>query len=137
MRFEVPVIKFKGFDKGVEVKSDLNLDNLETELMDTKEKITANKVIDFYHHIKALIDHISGFSEWLFLALSKIKCTQLQWYTNFGIGDAPITAVTIGIIWGIKTNLLGFVFKHIDLQTIPHIQVNPQFNRMYFSTELI
>lgn len=137
LSFEVPIIKFQGVNQGLEVKSDIKLENLETELIDTDDKITTQKAFNFYNQIKTLRNHVYRFSDWLFITLSKLKCTHLHWHTHIGIGEAPGTAVTTGIVWGIKTNLLGYVFKKIHLETVPEIQVNPEFNRSYFSTVLI
>jgi hypothetical protein len=66
-----------------------------------------------------------------------LECTQFRWQTRIGLGDAPETAITTGIVWGLKSSLLGLTLPHIDLKTKPFVQVAPQYNSQHFSTDLL
>jgi hypothetical protein len=79
--------------------------------------------------------NVTRFPEWMKQTLARFRCTELRWDTRFGVGDAPVTAVLTGAIWGVLATLLGFVFQYIKLDTRPDISVTPLFNRKQFHTE--
>ncbi len=65
----------------------------------------------------------------------KIECSNFTLNVNFGVGDAAITGVTTGLIWGILYNILSILsniieFKHTD------IKINPDFNDAKIDIEL-
>lgn len=119
LQFEVPVVKFKGVN-------DSNMDNTKT-----------SKAKNFFRHFQNLRTHVYGFSDWYTKALSKIKCIELSWNTKVGIGDAPVTAITTGLIWALKTTLLGFIFRKITLRTKLVLDVTPCYHQKHFTTELV
>jgi hypothetical protein len=100
-----------------------------------KHHITKEKIARFYRSSKLLMENIVGFPVWVKDSLSRVRCTQLRWETRVGIGDAPETAMTTGLLWGVKSSLLGFLFSSMQIETKPKVLVEPQYNQMQFSTE--
>ncbi|XEC93564.1 DUF2953 domain-containing protein [Paenibacillus tarimensis] len=135
IRAEVPFIRLIG--DGAQLEADLFNESTERQLGDFKENITARKAIGFYKNIKELTGHACGFSQWLSNAMSRVRCSQLRWITQIGVGDAPATAITAGVVWGIKTSIVHFLAQKVTLETKPHIEVTPQYNRKLFKTEAL
>jgi hypothetical protein len=61
--------------------------------------------------------------------LRKVTCEKLSWGTTVGTGDAAETGVLIGLIWTIKSILLGLAAGYIRWDQSPQLEVAPQFNR--------
>lgn len=135
-RYVIPIIQFKGFTKGILIKSEV-VTKAEAKLKDeSKDHITKEKVISFYKEAKDALVHTLSLYDWMKQTLAKVQCTELKWITRVGIGDAPETAITTGMIWGIKSSLLGFTMRYVQLKATPRIDVIPQFNEKVFSTEV-
>lgn len=84
-----------------------------------------------------MLAHTAELVEWTKSVLSRTVCTELSWVTRIGLGDAADTAVTTGVVWGIKTSILGYLLRFVRLEARPSLNVQPQFNRTMFSTEAV
>jgi hypothetical protein len=137
-KVEIPYINFTGL-RELDFKSERSNLTATDLVAKDRTKISLEKIIDRFQKLNILIHHVVGFDEWLTGTLSHIRCTELQWNTRIGIGDAADTAVSVGVLWGLKTNLLGFLFKYLtlDAETKPKLSVDPQFNRTHFSTMMM
>nr|WP_275983789.1 DUF2953 domain-containing protein [Paenibacillus hamazuiensis] len=102
-----------------------------------EEHVTAEKIKQAFRNLKELVRYTFQLNEWLKGVLAHVKCTKLRWETRLGVGDAADTAVTTGVVWGLKSSLLGFVFQYLQLRTKPQIAVIPQFNETHFSTNAL
>lgn len=132
-RYAIPIIKFKGITKGV------SIDREETTNAPIPDKIDHIKidrmdVVSRYEQVKELVGHVLGFNRWLMSTLKRIHCRQISWATDIGLDDAAETAITTGMIWGIKTSILGILFNQIKLEAQPQLAVVPHFNSMQFRT---
>ena len=135
-RFEVPVIAFKGFKKGVMFKEEHVNERGDTLLGEGTAEINKDKVIRYFKKAKIFVDATYHLRDWLYDTMSKVTCTQLKWSTRIGLGDAPETAITTGIVWTLKSSLLTFMFTHIKRCGNPDIQVIPDYRQTLFTTEL-
>lgn len=99
-------------------------------------RVTADSVLNMYESMQQRLRDIFHFSSWLVQTLSRVKCTGIRWSTAVGLDDAADTAITAGIVWGLKTSMLGFVFRYIKLTDRPQLEVVPKYDQPYFSTEL-
>lgn len=135
-RFEVPIIKFKNFTEGIMIKSE-SVANTNTASVDKdKQHITKDRIIDFYHKAKLLLHNTLNMHGWMKETLCRVQCTKFIWTTRVGIGDAPETAITAGIVWGIKSSLAGFILHYFSLRTKPQLSVIPHYNQSKFQMEL-
>jgi hypothetical protein len=134
-RFDVPVVKFKSLQKGVMVKAEAVKKGDSSLVGEGKQHINKERIVDFFNRVKLILESTFHLYGWMKQTLAKVECTKVSWQTRIGVGDAPQTAITTGIVWGFKSSLLGFVFSYIRLRTQPHIQVFPQYNSPQFSTE--
>ncbi|SFK92660.1 Protein of unknown function [Paenibacillus sp. 1_12] len=136
-RIAVPFIQFKNFVEGVNVET-AYIDKKEHQLVSVKdEKITKRSIKESFDNALELLGNCFHFHEWLTATLTHVRCIQFDWKTTVGVGDAPETAVATGMIWGLKSTMLGFLSRFIKLDARPKLQVIPQYNQTKFSTEVL
>jgi hypothetical protein len=134
-KFEIPVIKFKGLVRGIDVKSEA-VNGLNSDLVAEGEtNIDREKIIRYYNKLKRILQATFDMKEWIKDTLGLVCCTDLKWTTRVGVGDAPETAITTGIVWTLKSSMLAYVFKFLNRDAKPQIRVIPQYNQTHFSTE--
>jgi hypothetical protein len=134
-RYVIPIIQFKGFTKGILIKSE-TITKSSSKLKDeSKDHITKEKILDVYKQAKEALVHTLNLNDWMKQTLARVECTDLKWITRVGVGDAPETAITTGAIWGIKSSLLGFSIRYVKLTVKPQIDVIPQYNEKQFATD--
>lgn len=135
-RFVIPVIQFRGFTRGVFFQSE-TVNQASADLKDKrKDHITKDKIIEFYKEAKDLLIHTLNLHSWSKQTLARMECTRLRWVTQIGLGDAPETAITTGAVWGIKSSLLGFGARYVQMTAKPMVNVVPLYNQKQFATEL-
>jgi len=135
-KFEVPVIQFKGLSQGVLVQAETVNEARPKLRNENREHITKHKIERFYRNAREIVEHTLSFSDWMKQTLAHVQCTSLTWNTRIGVGDAPETAITTGLVWTLKSSLLGFAFRWVDLRTKPRVEVVPQYNALEFTTTL-
>ncbi|MEB3102774.1 DUF2953 domain-containing protein [Ferviditalea candida] len=137
-RFEVPAIRFKNLQKGVRLQNESAWHAGKETMSEEKgkQRINREKIIRYYREFKMLADHVFDLHGWIKDVLVKVKCTSLRWQTFIGLEDAADTAVTAGLIWGLKASILGFASKYFCMKETPEFAVIPQFTQFRFSTEL-
>jgi hypothetical protein len=136
IHLEIPKLKLEGIEQGLEYETDIDMESMDKEMADIKDDVTSKKAMEFYRHFQLLKNHVFRFSEWMKDSSAHIKCTHFRWNTQIGVGDAPETAVTTGMVWALKSSMAGFLFNRISLETKPQLQVTPQYNQLYFATEV-
>jgi hypothetical protein len=135
-RIVVPSVKFQGITEGILVKS--KKENETSSNPDKKQikKVNQETVSNYYHKSKEILKHTFGMLNWLRDTLKQVRCTAFRWDSHVGVGDAPETAITTGVVWALKSSILSLVFTHIQLKSKPYVSVNPLYNQTLFSTEL-
>ncbi|TBL79794.1 DUF2953 domain-containing protein [Paenibacillus thalictri] len=134
LHYKIPLLRFEGLLKGLEMRAQKKgVGAAETK----DENITPHKIEQMIENIKLLLKSTERMNDWWKETLAHLKCGKLRWETRVGIGDAAGTAVTAGMLWGVKSSLLGYLFQFIQLNAKPQIAVSPQFNAMHFSTEIL
>ncbi len=133
-RYAIPNINFQGFKKGLSIERE---ETTNIPMLDKKDHITVDRkdVVSRYEQLKVLIGHVLGFNRWLMTTLKRTHCSQISWATDIGLDDAAETAITTGMIWGLKTSILGILFNQIRLEAQPQLAVVPHFNHTQFSTD--
>lgn len=136
-RVFVPMIDFRNLSDGIFIKKKTSFSAIANSDNAGELQVTRERIIEYYERARLLIKNVFDLTGWMKESLCHLECTQFRWLTRIGIGDAPETAITTGIVWGIKSSLLGFALPHIVMKTKPYVQVAPQYNLQHFSTELI
>jgi len=62
------------------------------------------------------------------LSIKSLSVSHVYWYTNFGLGEADQTALAVGWLWALKSNLLSII-NHVlqGKMTRPILQVRPDY----------
>lgn len=97
-------------------------------------KIDREKVKKSYRQFLQLLQATYQLKKWVRDTARRVRCTELVWTTQIGLGDAADTAMAAGAVWGVKSPLVGFVSGVIRLQSMPQLAVMPLFNEMHFET---
>lgn len=66
--------------------------------------------------------------------LSKVRCRRLVWHSVIGTGDAAEAGMLTGLIWGLKSVSLRLGTNFIKMETVPSIQVTPDFTHPRLET---
>lgn len=132
-RYAVPSINFEGLKKGVSIDRE---ESTNIPVPDKNHHVTVDRkyIVNRYEKSKELVGHVLGFNRWLMSTLKRTHCSQISWVTDVGLDDAAETAITTGMIWGIKTSILGILFNQIKLEAQPQLAVVPHFNHAQFRT---
>jgi hypothetical protein len=70
------------------------------------------------------------------MILKKINCQEFYWETRFGLGDAALTGIGTGVIWGIKGLAFNFLMRKIrSMEKKPRVLVVPQFESLCFGLD--
>ena len=103
-----------------------------------KEKTPEEKAQKLEKDSKKLGEKIDGFRDFYKLTVSLVKrhvsLEDIQLKVDVGVGEAPLTAIVTGALWGAIYGLLGkignicYIKKH-------EIQINPIYNETKFSIE--
>lgn len=137
-RWHVPLIDFVNLSDGLFVKKNSSMDAVaKVDEIISEFQLNRERIIAYYERFRLLLRNVSNLTDWLKDTMRHLECTQLQWQTRIGVGDAPETAITTGIVWSLKSSLVGFMVKSIVMKTKPVLQVFPQYNRLHFSSEFI
>jgi hypothetical protein len=136
LKYEVPVLKLKERFSSVEVKTEVESGNENITLRAARKTITPNMVMQMAQKSRQSLRYVHGFLDWVKQTLAYIRCEKLTWYSKIGTGDAAETGVLTGLVWGVKTSLLGYGLRHLSLRTVPSVNVIPLYDQRLFHSEL-
>lgn len=136
-RIYVPLIDFNSWLEGFTIKKKADASAKASAEGSMKLDLTRERIMSTYERYKLLLKNVYNLKEWTKASLKRLECTYFMWNTRIGVGDAPETAIATGLVWGVKSSLLGMGFGLIRLKTRPNIQVSPQYNMQTFTTELM
>lgn len=60
--------------------------------------------------------------------LANVHCDRLEWRSTVGTGDAAEAGLLMGMLWTVKTMLLGWLSRSLQMETVPQLTVTPAFN---------
>lgn len=67
---------------------------------------------------------------------SHVVCERLTWVSNIGTGDAAGTGVMTGVVWSVKTTMIGMLGSYIRWDGSPDLDVRPFFEKEILDTNL-
>lgn len=129
-------IDWEGLKEGTQFQTKTNSTTAGVKTGKEKQKIQINrskieKASDIYHD---LLDHIHLFQATLRRFFSKVICEKCVWKTMVGTGDAAETGVLTGLVWGVKSFLMGLISSYIRWRNPPQLDVIPCFNQVTLET---
>jgi len=135
-KWSVPFIRLTG--GGVDVRNQTNLDEgvLDTETR-RDGKVTMESVNKWIERAKRILrqtDDLTGLARH---TLSRVEVRKWEWNSAIGTGDAVWTAMATGMIWSIKSTLLGALSQLTRLKTKPSVTVQPEYRGAGFTTSFL
>ena len=83
--------------------------------------------------IVSIVLQVVRINSWLF---GKINCTRFSWKTRLACGDAALTGIGGGLLWGLKGWMMGNIHRNVNmLDTRAEINVFPEFEGQGLVTE--
>jgi len=133
--YEMPKLKFENMKKGfllkLEKQNSLNRSGNATHMRINKRKIEL-----WGEEVRILLRSTVSLKKWLQHTFAHVRIHELDWSTRFSTGEAEWTAVASGVLWSIKTTLVGWLSFQVRMKKNPHLNVIPEFgDEMSFSTE--
>lgn len=129
--YEVPSIRLQKWKDGLKLEKikSKNFFNASKE-NEAETKIDKEKVEGWLEGIQKMLLATFGLKKWLNQSLSKITVKDLEWSTRLALSDAAHTATLTGLVWGIKSSLIGFLSYHLILRKNPELDVVPVFGNV-------
>ncbi|WP_199623123.1 DUF2953 domain-containing protein [Paenibacillus alkalitolerans] len=132
LRYRVPAVRLKGLFAGIALR--VHKPHA-PGTSPTDQMITREDVARLVRRFRDIVRSVSNYTEWVTDTLSHFHVVKVRWKTRFGLGEAPETAVTAGIVWSMKSTLLAQLLRLFKLETRPELAVDPDFNEIGFRTE--
>jgi hypothetical protein len=139
LQYIVPVMELNKRSGNLQVATELDVGGggpATTEVSESRKSITPTMIMNRIQRARQRIKEIYGMVDWVKGTMSYVHCDRLVWKSRVGTGDAMETGVLTGLAWGVKTTLLGFILKQIQLRTVPDIEVVPLYQQRSFYSEL-
>lgn len=129
LRYEIPYIIFKNMKDGfkVEQKHASNLEKGEAD--SSAQDINKDKVRFWADKFYDLLRATRGLKQWMASTLRYVTFDKLDWSTNVALSNAAHTATLSGVLWGLKTTLIGWLSCYIRLRQRPRLFVVPVFDQ--------
>lgn len=135
--YELPMLKFENLKKGIIIKVEKRKNVGATKANDSETHVNKHKIDIWMREIHEILEATDAFKIWMRRTLSRLSIVKLEWSTHFCIGDAAETATATGIVWSMKTMIVGWLSHHVRMKTHPRLFVVPVFDdRPQFSTEI-
>jgi hypothetical protein len=137
LHYDMPMMKVENLEEGIVLEVDRH-NNLGQEKKNHNEKQVNKRIIDHWLNIfQQVLDATDSFKVWLKRTLSRLSITNLEWSTNFCVGDAAYTAVATGMLWSTKTFIIGWLSHQVQLVDSPRLFVVPVYDdHPHFSSEM-
>lgn len=115
MNYDVPAILITGLKKGLLYRLDRNKNIHKTDASVDSGNIDTVKIKQFIHDIRVLLKGTKSFNKWLRHTLAHVTMSKMEWSTNISLADAAYTATSTGILWGLKTTLIGYASSFVRM----------------------
>lgn len=140
LHYEVPQVKFDNLKKGFAVSS-TSSNNLEKKQGDSDnpkdEYVGKEKVEGWFQNYKKILNATTGLKSWLTRTMKHVNITSTSWSTHFALEEADHTAIASGLLWSIKSMLVGKMSFKVRFKAPPKLSVTPLFGRTpFFATEM-
>lgn len=134
--YEMPKLKFDNMKKGFLLKLEKQ-NNLSRKSGDSAHVRLNKRQIELWSkEVHILLESTASLKKWLRHTFAHVRVHELNWSTRFSTGEAEWTAVASGVLWSIKTTLVGWLSFQVRMKSHPHLHVIPEFSdEMSFSTE--
>ncbi|MGN7471566.1 DUF2953 domain-containing protein [Brevibacillus sp. SAFN-007a] len=127
-KYEIPMLLFKVSPAGPELVAKVDTIQQGSKIQEKVKDFTRRQVKKWYHNYRELVDRVRDLLPLIQNLCKQIHCTKLEWHTLLGTGQAAETGALTGVIWGVKSVIVGVLSHSISLRTMPKMSVQPVWN---------
>ncbi|WP_170007930.1 DUF2953 domain-containing protein [Bacillus fonticola] len=125
---DIPFVKKeKGSVASFEFEEDVKSGKKEKTKKKKKRKITPEKIWNSLQDTKEVAKHVRHLHHIMSSFLKHIEVSALRWKTVIGVGDAAKTGTITGLLWTVKSCILGWVSHHMVMNSLPTYDITPDF----------
>lgn len=133
-RIKVPIMQFTG--TSVQLKEQVSTTSaVFNSWKQFSKDIDAEKVLNTIDKLKYILQITRNLTGWVRLTLTKVRLVEWNWSTSVGAGDAMWTAMATGLVWSVKTSIIGVLSQMVKLKAEPNMNVQPIYQQSAFTTE--
>ncbi|MNO25084.1 hypothetical protein D3C76_149160 [compost metagenome] len=137
LHYEVPTVVLKSWQEGIWYEKSQNDNILSGHASSGEQVIDQEKLQMWKEEFRKILKNTKGLMKWMKVTMKRVTIRNLDWSTNIALEDAAYTATLTGILWGIKSSLIGFLTYQASFAKRPKIFVVPIFDsRPMFVTEV-
>ncbi|MEY8751831.1 DUF2953 domain-containing protein [Alkalicoccobacillus gibsonii] len=92
-----------------------------------KKTLSLLNLLAVFQKIKEWEGYLLSFHTLIRARFKHIYIHKLKWQTECGVGDAMVTAQTIGYLWTIKSLLVGLLNLYVTFPRLPELQIAPLY----------
>jgi hypothetical protein len=133
---QIPLIKVDDNSPSVILKES-EKSNEETENNEKIKQITPQKLINSLKNFREILEHVFQLNSIVKNFLKKVTIQRFEWQSAIGVGDAVYTGVAAGALWSVKGAIIGVLSNYLRMKEMPKIMVQPNFQQMVTSTDLL
>ncbi|KQL43818.1 hypothetical protein AN963_20310 [Brevibacillus choshinensis] len=134
-KYEIPMVFLKQSEAGPELVAKVETVQQKNRTKEKIKDLTRKQMNKWYHNYRDLLEKIHDLQPMFSQLFKRIRCTKLDWHTVMGTGQASETGALTGIIWGVKSMLIGVISHSISLRVIPRMSVQPTWNQAMIRTQ--
>lgn len=137
LHYKVPAIVLKSLQEGVWVEKSQSDNILKGHTSNGEQVIDQEKVHKWNDDFREILSATKHLKRWMKNTLERVIVKQFDWSTNISLSDAAHTATLTGVLWSLKSVLVGFLTYQISFAQQPKLFVVPIFGSPpLFITEL-
>ncbi|MDP4106575.1 MAG: DUF2953 domain-containing protein [Bacillota bacterium] len=133
---QIPLIKVDDNSPSIILKES-EKSNEETENNEKVKQITPQKLINSLKNFREILEHVFQLNSIVKNFLKKVTIQRFEWQSAIGVGDAVYTGVAAGALWSVKGAIIGVLSNYLRMKEMPKIMVQPNFQQMVTSTDLL
>lgn len=130
-RYDVPSVLMLGVKKGLLFRVDRNGNLHMHESTISKKSIDKDEIKQWYDQYKELLIGTQSLRRWAMSMIAHFHVNKLDWSTNIGMADCAHTATSTGVLWAIKSALVGWLSTLLQFHHAPSLFVVPLWKGGY------
>lgn len=134
--FNVPLIKIDKDTNSIVVSHEEHAGKDQAGAETKSKRFTPTEILNNMKDFNELVLHVVHLHAIGKKFLKRVTIHKLEWHTAFGLGDAALTGVFIGVAWSIKGGILGVLSQYMRLKTTPVLTITPYFQHLLSHTKL-
>ncbi|MGF9908144.1 DUF2953 domain-containing protein [Brevibacillus porteri] len=135
-KYDIPVLLLKLTEAGPELVAKEETIQQGRKVRERVKDFTRRQVKKWYHNYRDLLEKVRDLMPLLKELFRQIRCTHFEWHTLLGTGQAAETGALTGLIWGVKSMIVGVISHAISLRVMPAMSVQPVWNQPLLHTKV-